>query len=91
MLYVLLKINHNLTETDLDTIKKKVYFRRTNSKTGDERIGLAIRFNKINSMIIYFWKNGEINGSSYIKIPLRSSAILNILKMVKNIVSFGRY
>ena len=36
------------------------------------------RFDKINSMTILFYKTGETNGSSYVKIPLRSSAILNI-------------
>ena len=36
------------------------------------------RFDKINSMIIYFYKTTEMNGSNYVKIPLRSSAILNI-------------
>ena len=36
------------------------------------------RFDKINSMIVYFYKTGELNGSKYVKIPLRSNAILNI-------------
>ena len=36
------------------------------------------RFDKINSITIYFDKSGEMNGSSYVKIPLRSSAILSI-------------
>ena len=36
------------------------------------------RFHKINSMTIYFYKTGEMNGLRYVKIPLRSSAILNI-------------
>ena len=36
------------------------------------------RFDKINSMTIYFYKTTEMNGSNYIKIPLRSNAILNI-------------
>ena len=35
------------------------------------------RFDKINSMRIYFYKTTEMNGSNYIKIPLRSNAILN--------------
>ena len=35
------------------------------------------RFDKINSMIVYFYKIGEMNGLSYVKIPLRSSCILN--------------
>ena len=29
-------------------------------------------------MIVYFYKTGEMNGRSYVKIPLRSNAILNI-------------
>ena len=36
------------------------------------------RFDKINSMAISFYKTGELNGSIYVKIPLRSNAILNI-------------
>ena len=37
------------------------------------------RFDKINSMTIYFHKTGEMNGSNYyVKIPLRSNAILNV-------------
>ena len=36
------------------------------------------RFNKLVSMTIYFYKTKELNGSNYVKIPLRSSAILNI-------------
>ena len=36
------------------------------------------RFDKINSMTVYFYKTNEMNGSNYVKIPLRSNAILNI-------------
>ena len=36
------------------------------------------RFDKIISMTIYFYKTQELNGSSYVKLPLRSNAILNI-------------
>ena len=35
------------------------------------------RFDKINSMTVYFYITGELNGSNYVKIPLRSNAILN--------------
>ena len=35
------------------------------------------RFDKINSMTIYFYKTGEMNGSNYVKVPLRTNAILN--------------
>ena len=36
------------------------------------------RFDEINSMTVYFYKTNELNGLNYIKIPLRSNAILNI-------------
>ena len=36
------------------------------------------RFDEINSMTVYFYKTNELNGSNYVKIPLRSNAILNI-------------
>ena len=36
------------------------------------------RFDKIISMTIYFYKTQELNGSNYVKLPLRSNAILNI-------------
>ena len=36
------------------------------------------RIDKINSMTVYFYKTNEMNGSNYVKIPLRSNAILNI-------------
>ena len=36
------------------------------------------RFDKINSKTEYFYKTNELNGSNYVKIPLRSNAILNI-------------
>ena len=36
------------------------------------------RFDKVNSKTVYFYKTGEMNELSYIKISLRCSAILNI-------------
>ena len=36
------------------------------------------RFDASNSMTVYFYKIDELNGSIYVKIPLRSNAILNI-------------
>ena len=36
------------------------------------------KFDKLYSMTIYFYKTNERNGSNYIKIPLRSNAILNV-------------
>ena len=34
-------------------------------------------------MTIYFYKTGELNGSNYVKNPLRSNAILNFEKIDK--------
>ena len=36
------------------------------------------RFGKIDSMTVYFCKTGELNDSNYVKIPLRTNAILII-------------
>ena len=36
------------------------------------------RFDKINLMTIFFYQTGIMNGSNYVKVPLRSNAILNI-------------
>ena len=40
--------------------------------------GSGWRLEKIISMIMYFHKTAEVIGKSYVKIPLRSNAILNI-------------
>ena len=36
------------------------------------------RFDKINSMTISFFQTGEIIGSNFVKIPVRSNAVLKI-------------
>ena len=36
------------------------------------------KFDKTSSMIVFFYKTGKLNGSKYVKIPLRSNAILNV-------------
>ena len=41
------------------------------------------RFDTIDSITVYFYKAGELKGSEYIKIPLRSNAILNIENLAK--------
>ena len=35
-------------------------------------------FQRIFTMTISFYKSGELNGSNYVKFPLRSSALVNI-------------
>ena len=75
-LFINLNINHNLTQSDLDKINiiSPLEFQIQQQEMKDS----GWRFDKINSMTIYFYKTTEMNGSNYVKIPLRSNAILNI-------------
>ena len=75
-LFINLKSNQNLTQTDIDNIDVKSALEHQIQQ--QEMKDSGRRFDKINSMTIYFYKTGELNGSNYIKIPLRISAILNI-------------
>ena len=76
-----MNIHHNLTEKD----RQKIYIK---SSLEHHRQIQQIKdcgwiFDKINSMTIDFYENGEINGRSYVKIPLRSNTTLNIEKIDK--------
>ena len=72
-----MNINHNLTETDLDNIDIKSPLKHHIQQQEMEDSGW--KFVEINSMTIYFHKTGgDLNGSNYVKNPLRISAILNI-------------
>ena len=71
-----MKLNHNLTQTDFENIDVKSPLEHQVQQ--QEMKDSGWRFDKINSMIIYFYKTGELNGSNYTKIPLRTNAILNI-------------
>ena len=75
-LFINLNINHNLTQTDLDSIN--VVSSLEHQVQQQEMKDSGWRFDKINSMTVYFYKTTEMNGSNYVKIPLRSSAILNV-------------
>ena len=68
-LFINLNINHNLTHTDLDNID--VISPLEYQKQQQELKDSAWRFDKINSMTIYFYKTNEMNGSNYVKVPLR--------------------
>ena len=68
-------INHNLTETDTNNIDVKSPLKHQIQQKETKNSGW--RFDKINSMTIYFYKTGELNGSIFVKIPLRINAILN--------------
>ena len=73
-LFINLCINHNLTETDIINIDVKSPLEQQIQQ--QEMNDSGWRFDKINSMTVYFYKTGELNGSNYVKIPLRSNAIL---------------
>ena len=75
-LYINLKINHNLTESDIDNIDVRSQLEHQIQIQETKDFGWI--FDKINSMKISFYKTTELNGNSYVKIPLRSNAILNI-------------
>ena len=75
-LYINLNNNHNLTESDIDNIDIRSQLEQQIQNQETKESGWI--FDKINSMKISFYKTTELNGSSYVKIPLRSSAILNI-------------
>ena len=71
-----LNINHNLTQSDLDKIDAVSLLEHQIQQQEMKVSGW--RFDNINSMIVYFYKTGELNGSNYVKVPLRSNALLNI-------------
>ena len=75
-LFINLNLNRNLTQSDLDKISNisPLEFQRQQKEMKDS----GWRFDKINSATLYFHKITEMNGSKYVKIPLRSNAILNI-------------
>ena len=75
-LFINLNINNNLTETDINNIDIKSQLEHQIKIQETKESGWI--FDKINSMKISFYKTTELNGTSYVKIPLRSSAILNI-------------
>ena len=71
-----LNINQNLTQSDIDNINITIPLERQIQQQEMKDSGWI--FDKVTSMTIYFYKTNEMNGSNYIKTPLRSNAILNI-------------
>ena len=82
-----IKIDHNLTMSDLDNIAIKSPLEHQIQQ--QEMKDSGWRFDKLNSLIIYFYKTGEMDGRSYNKNPMKSSSILNVEKTI-NIVSHGQ-
>ena len=73
-LFINLNNNHNLTQSDLDEID--VVSPLEHQIQTQEMKNAGWRFDKIKSMTVYSYKTGELNGSNYVRIPLRSNAIL---------------
>ena len=75
-MYISLKLNHVLISNDLDnlTINSQVESQIENKQMKES----GWVFDKLVSMTIYFYKTNELNGSSYVKIPLKTQALLNI-------------
>ena len=68
-----MNINNNLTESDIDNIDIKSHLENQIQHQETKESGWI--FDKINAMKKRFYK---LNGSSYVKTPLRSNALLNI-------------
>ena len=75
-LYINLKINNNLTESGIDNIDIRSQLEHQIQMQELKDSGWI--FDKINSMKKSFYKTTELNGTSYVKIPLRTNAILNV-------------
>ena len=73
---IILSMVNNLTQSEIDNanIQWEVEARKQNLEMGES----GWHFQRINSMTISFYNTGNMDGSSYVKVPLRSSAILNI-------------
>ena len=71
-----LNMNYNIKQSDIDNIDIRSPLEHQIQK--QEMKDCGWRFDKINSMTVYFYETTEMNGLNYIKIPLRTNAILNI-------------
>ena len=68
-----MNINNSLTENDIDKVDGKSQLEHQ-IQIQEAKFGRI--FDKINSMEKRFHKTGEINGSSFVKIPLISNALI---------------
>ena len=70
--FINLNINNNLTETYIIDIDVKSQLEHQIQIQETKESGWI--FDKINAMKLRFYKTGELNGLSYVEIPLRSTA-----------------
>ena len=73
-LYINLNINHNLTESDIDNINFKSQVKHKIQIQETKASGWIFDIN--NSKKIRFYKTAEMDGSSYVKILSKSSALI---------------
>ena len=71
-----MNINYVVTETGFDNIDVKSQLEHQIQINETNKSGWIS--DKCNSMKIRFPKTGELFGSSYVKIPVRTDALLNI-------------
>ena len=81
-LFINLNNKYNLTQTDLDNIN--VVSELEHQIQQQEMKDSGWRFDKIISMTVSFYETTKMTGSNYIKIPLRTNAILNVENNDKN-------
>ena len=75
-LFTNLNINHNPKQTDIENFDVKSALEHQIQQ--QEMRDSGWRLDKINSMTVYVYKTGEVNGFIFVKTLLRSNAILNI-------------
>ena len=73
---VTLNMTNNLTQSEIDNVD--IQWDLEARKQNLEMRESGWNFQRVNSMTISFYNTGNMDGSSYVKIPLRSSAIVNI-------------
>ena len=71
-----LKMTNSLTQSEIDDVN--VQWDLESRKQNLEMRESGWVFQRVNSMTISYYNTGNMDGSSYVKVPLRSSAILNI-------------
>ena len=74
-LLINLNINHNLTENDRENFDVRSPLEHQIQQ--QEMKHSSWRYDNFNSIIVYFFKTPQLNGSNYVKSPFRSNAILN--------------
>ena len=71
-----LNMTNNLTQSEIDNVNIQWDLEARKQNLEMQESGWV--FQRVNSMTISFYNTGNMDGSSYVKLPLGSSAILNI-------------